>query len=103
MYLCYLNGIPSIRYGGTGTGSSSGFQIVGAGDEVKLKIGQDGTLTTPKGTVSFSDASLKENIKRIVSDNSPMAISESDMSDVLANDPTAVGQEFIFGDEDGIC
>ena len=45
--LSYLNNVPRIRYGGTGAGSSAGFQIQGPSDLVKFSISDSGSAWIP--------------------------------------------------------
>lgn len=42
--LRFLNNVASIRYGGTGAGSSNGFNIVGSGDNIKLRVDENGEI-----------------------------------------------------------
>ena len=45
----FLNDRSTVRYGGTGVGSSNGFQVVGAGDAVKMYVDNTGEIFA-KGT-----------------------------------------------------
>ncbi|MGG1916056.1 DUF859 family phage minor structural protein [Priestia megaterium] len=42
-HLSWLNNVPRIRYGGSGSGSVNGFQVHGPSDTVKLDVRHDGT------------------------------------------------------------
>lgn len=48
-WFSFLNDRSTIRYGGTGVGSSNGFQVVGAGDAVKMYVDNNGEIFA-KGT-----------------------------------------------------
>jgi hypothetical protein len=39
------NHVPRIRYGGTGDGALNGFEILGTGDSLKMRVGNDGVIT----------------------------------------------------------
>ena len=64
--LKFISDIASLRYGGSGVGSSSGFQIVGVGDSVKVAWNDAGAMTigtvpTTRITGIIADANLSGN------------------------------------------
>lgn len=62
--LRFLNNVPSIRYGGTGAGSTNGFNIVGSGDNVKLRVDENGELFA-RGTQKVYHAGNKPTPEEI--------------------------------------
>lgn len=44
--LTYVENIPTIRYGGSGVGANKGFQILGPGNNLKMKVTDNGEIVT---------------------------------------------------------